>query len=171
MTLKDKIKTLIKRIQYKKYIEEHRTYIKKAFIELTDCLGLSEYLMDDEIYYKLQNRIQNHDMSKYSEEEFEPYRKQYYPINAQEKENNKDAFQKAWIHHLECNDHHWQHRQNNKTFDKENMIAILENVCDWLAMGYKFHDRPYQYYEKHKDEIHLPEEDKKFLEKIIYIIK
>lgn len=171
MNLKDRIKTLIKQRQYKTYIEEHRKNVKKAFIELTDCLKLSYLFMDDEIYYKLSNRISKHDLSKYSEEEFEFYRKQFYPINEQEKENNKQDFEKAWIHHIECNDHHWQHRQNLKEFNKDTMIAILENVCDWLAMGYKFHNRPYEYYEKHKEEINLPKEDKEFLEQILYTIK
>ena len=50
----------------------------------------------------------------------------------------------------------------------QTQIDILENVCDWLAMGYTFGDRPYQYYEKNKDKINLPKKDREFLEKIIY---
>ena len=29
---------------------------------------------------------------------------------------------------------------------------IAEMICDWIAMGYKFNDRPIQYYNKHKQE-------------------
>ena len=35
-------------------------------------------------------------------------------------------------------------------------------------MGYKFKDRPFQYYEKHKNEIKLNEEERVFLERVIY---
>ena len=35
-------------------------------------------------------------------------------------------------------------------------------------MGYKFNDRPYQFYERNKNEIILNQDERKFLEKIIY---
>ena len=162
----NKIRVKIKEIQYKCYIEEHRTNVMKAFIEMTDCEELNYIFMDEYIYWSLMSRIENHDMSKYSKEEFDAYRKNFFPIN--QKENNKEAFEKAWEHHWKTNDHHWQNRQDNKGLGLNSYIAVLENVCDWLAMGYKFNDRPYQYYEKHKNEIKLNEEDRAFLEHIIY---
>ena len=35
-------------------------------------------------------------------------------------------------------------------------------------MGYAFNDRPYQFYEKNKNEIRLPKAQEEFIEKIIY---
>ena len=37
-----------------------------------------------------------------------------------------------------------------------------------MAMGYKFNDRPYQYYIKNQDHIILNEDERKFLEHIIF---
>ena len=156
------LRTKLKERKYKKYIEEHRENIKKAFSELIICLDL-----DNDVCIELFERILNHDLSKYSEEEFYAYRKYLYPINKQEKENAKEEFEKAWEHHWKNNDHHWEHRQNDTEFTKETKLAILENICDWLAMGY----RPIEYYNKIKDKINLPKEQINFLEKILEELK
>ncbi|MGN0992854.1 MAG: DUF5662 family protein [Bacilli bacterium] len=162
----EKIKIKLKEREYKKYIEQHREYIKDAFIEVSTCPDL-DWIINQDISCKLFERIQKHDLSKYSKEEFDAYRRYYHPISKEEKNNAKQDFDKAWEHHWKNNDHHWQCRQNDTTFTEETKLAILENVCDWLAMGYKFHDRPIQYYNKHKQEIILPIEQKELLEKII----
>ena len=157
--------------QYKNYIHDHKMNVLKAFYEMLECKELDNIVKNSSILYPLWLRVLEHDDSKYSKEEFEPYRKNFYPINQEEKEKNKEAFDKAWEHHYLVNDHHWQHRQNNKEeqeLSTETKLACLENVLDWLAMGYQFNDRPYQYYEKNKDNIILPECQKKFIEMIIY---
>lgn len=156
--------------KYKKYIKEHRDNVFKAFLEMQKCPLIYQYC-DEKLIEKLKSRILIHDMSKYSKEEFDAYRKNFFPINNSEKENNKENFEKAWQHHWQNNPHHWQYRQNKKDFSKENdedILNVLENICDWLAMGYKFNDRPYQYYEKNKEKILLNKEETKFLEHIIY---
>ena len=48
------------------------------------------------------------------------------------------------------------------------MLDCLENVLDWMAMGYTFNDRPYQFYEKNKEKIKLPKAERDFIEKVIY---
>ena len=156
--------------QYKRYIKEHLHNIKKAYKELSDNAVVYQ-LVGDDILQALKHRVAIHDASKYSEEEFEPYRKNFYPVNPKEKEENKEAFEKAWEHHWKTNSHHWQHRKDKKTFDinnREEVLDVLENVLDWMAMGYKFHDRPYQYYENNKNHIKLNEQERRFLEQIIY---
>ena len=155
---------------YKKYIEEHKENVMKAFEEMKDNHIIFQ-IGGDDLMNKLYNRVICHDASKYSEKEFEPYRKNFFPISQQEKEDNKEAFEKAWQHHWQVNPHHWQHRQNKKSFNKDNdeeVLDVLENVLDWMAMGYKFHDRPYQYYENNKNHIILNDDERKFLEYVIY---
>ena len=155
---------------YKKYIKEHKNNILKAFDEMKNNHIIFQ-IGGEDLLNKLHNRVLCHDASKYSIEEFEPYRKNFFPISQQEKEENKNAFEKAWQHHWQVNSHHWQHRQNKKTFNKnddEQVLDVLENVLDWLAMGYKFNDRPYQYYENNKNHIILNEDERKFLEYVIY---
>ena len=125
-----------------------------------------------DIHADLYDQIRVHDDSKWGYEEFEPYRRNFYPVNEEEKELNKDNFEKAWRHHYEHNRHHWQCREYDQCPDgkltKQQQLDCLENIIDWMAMGYKFNDRPYQFYEKIKDEIKLPEPEIKFMEKVIY---
>lgn len=178
-----KIKYFIKKIKnnikikkqtklYIKYIVEHKKNIEKAFEEMREnSLIFQRY--DDDILDALWERVLVHDESKYSEEEFIPYRKNFFPINAEEKENNKLDFDKAWEHHWKNNSHHWQYRKNKTSFNKDNkeeVLDVLENVLDWMAMGYKFNDRPYQYYENNKNNIILCDDERKYLEDLIYNI-
>lgn len=162
----EKIRIKLKEHQYKKYIDEHRNYIYDAFNEVVTCQEL-DWIITYDISCKLLERIKVHDLSKYSEEEFNAYRKYYHPINKKEKEESKEEFEKAWKHHLDNNDHHWQSRQSYTELTEEVTLAILENVCDWLAMGYKFNNRPIQYYNKNKENITLPKEQIELLERII----
>ena len=161
-----KIRIKLKEHEYKKYIEEHRDNIRDAFVEVSTCPDL-DWIITEDISVKLFERILAHDLSKYSDEEFDAYRRYYHPINIEERENAKEDFDKAWEHHWKNNDHHWEHRQNDTDFTEETELAILENVCDWLAMGYKFHDRPIEYYNKNKNKIILPDKQRELLERIL----
>ena len=156
--------------EYKKYINEHKKNIIKAFYEMVNCKELEYLMQDPKILKPLWFRILEHDDSKFDKDEFDAYRKHFNPIDEQEKKENEENFDKAVKHHIEINDHHWQHRVNwkNEDFNINTQLACLENIADWLAVGYKFHDRPYEYYNKHKDKINLPEKQKNFIEKCIY---
>lgn len=165
------IKRKKKEREYIHYIDEHKENVIKAAKELYNCPKLIDLFMDDELSFLFWERIHNHDNSKYSKEEFDAYRKYYYPIDDEEKNNSKDEYEKAWIHHYENNDHHWQNRKDKQNFNVNNnddILPVLENIVDWLAMGYKFNDRPYQFYERNKNEIILNQDERNFLEKIIY---
>lgn len=167
----EQIKIKLKEKDYKKYIYEHRAAIADAFTEMVMCEELHYLWENEEFYNKMVDRITEHDMSKFSKEEFDAYRKYYHPINEQEKEAAAQEFELAWEHHKKVNDHHWQHRKDFLDFTENTQLAILENVCDWLAMGYVFGNRPYEYYEQHKDNISLPEKDRTFLEMVIYALE
>lgn len=168
--IKNNIKIKKQEKKYMKYIKEHQENIKKAFEEIKENPIIYQRY-SGEILDALWERVLVHDKSKYSKEEFVPYRKNFYPINAEEKEENKPDFDKAWEHHWKNNSHHWQYRKNKTSFDKNNkeeVLDVLENILDWIAMGYKFNDRPYQYYENNKNNITLCEDERKYLEDLIY---
>lgn len=177
LSFKRKFKELNKKIKIKKqekryfkYIKNHRQNILKAYEEMKECAIIFQ-LGGNDLFNDLLNRVIHHDESKYSLEEFDAYRKNFFPISQQEKELNKKDFDKAWEHHWKHNSHHWQYRQNKVSFDKndrEQLLDVLENVLDWMAMGYQFNDRPYQYYENNKEHIKLCDEEKAFLEWVIY---
>lgn len=162
----DNIRIKINEKKYLKYLNTHRAAVQEALTELVMCSELSYLWEDEEFYNKLVDRIKTHDASKYGLQEFNAYRKYYYPINM--KEFDIKEYQEAWENHWQNNDHHWQNRQDNTEFTEETKLAILENVCDWLAMGYMYNDRPLEYYCDNMEEIILPKEDLKFL---VYVIK
>lgn len=155
---------------YKQYIKQHKDNVLKAFDEMNENFIIRQ-IVSPELLDKLYARALIHDDSKYSDEEFDAYRKNFFPINQQEKENNKKDFDKAWEHHWQNNSHHWQHRQYKQSFNKNNdeeVLDVLENVLDWMAMGYQFNDRPYQYYNNNKEHIILNDDERKYLEYIIF---
>lgn len=167
-------KMLIKYKEYKylNYIDEHRFNIDQAFEEMMMCTDLSEWFnWSEDFCIKLKDRVVMHDLSKYTEDEFDAYRRYYHPIDRYEKILAKSDFDEAWEHHWKNNRHHWQARQNDPELEhmtEELSLDCLENILDWMAMGYKFNDRPYQFYEKHKNEIKLPKIQRDFIEKVIY---
>ena len=155
---------------YFKYVMEHKNNILKAYDEMLKCKDLEWIMQDPLIQVRLLIRAHNHDDSKLSKEEFNAYRKHYFPIDIEEFNANAADYQKAWDHHKTHNDHHWQARINwkDEDFNINTELACLENIMDWLAVGYKFNDRPYEYYEQNKDKIILPKKQREFIEKCIY---
>jgi len=155
---------------YLKYIMEHKSNILKAYDEMLKCKDLEWIMQDPLIQVRLLIRAHNHDDSKLSKAEFNAYRKHYFPVDIKEFNDNAEAYQQAWEHHKNTNDHHWQARVNwkDEDFNINTELACLENVMDWLAVGYKLGDRPYEYYEQNKDKIILSKKQREFIEKCIY---
>ena len=168
--LKKKIKKEKQKRLYNAYIYKHKKNVLRAFYEMLQCHDLEWIMQDPDIYKPLWIRALDHDDSKFDPEEYDAYRAHFFPIDKEEKEENAAAFEKAWEHHWKNNDHHWQARVTwkDEDFNINTELACLENIMDWLAMGYEFHDRPFEYYEKNKDKITLPEKQKQFIEKCIY---
>ena len=105
--------------EYKKYIEEHKERVSK----FADWLKENLPELFEEIDIDLFNEIiKEHDESKYSEEEFEPYAQHFYG----DKKNDFE-FGEAWKHHWINNEHH------PEFWLGEDMpyIYILEMLCDW----------------------------------------
>lgn len=88
------------------------------------------------------NIIREHDASKYSKEEYGPYDEYFYGKN-KSYEVVQD-FNKAWLHHIHNNPHHWQHWVlNNDDPEKGEIIIdmpdcyIIEMICDWWSFSWK----------------------------------
>jgi hypothetical protein len=105
--------------EYKDYVVAH----KKRVIEFADWL--EEYCpevfdeVDLDVFWDL---IHEHDDSKFSEEEFEPYARKWHLDGIKTPE-----YEAAWEHHWMNNEHHPEY------WDGEDMpyIYILEMICDW----------------------------------------
>ncbi len=161
----------VKREEYKKYIEEHKENIIqaykrfKSFIAKCDtCINLNNKELEC-----LKNDIIHHDDSKFSESEFEAYRKHYFPCSFEkEGKTEKIEFEKAKIHHYQNNNHHPQHPSRKKGLNK---VACIHNVLDWIAMSYKYNEKVWEYYESSEIKNILNPLEKEYIEQILNLIK
>lgn len=104
------------------YTESLKAHLKHVY-DSAELLGVPE------------NQIRQHDASKWSEAEFWPYAINFYGSDEQ-KDANKEAFDRAWLHHLHHNPHHWQHWLLNLDDGRSRPLRMpdnyaLEMVADW----------------------------------------
>lgn len=149
--------------EYMDYIDHHIANVKYSF---NNCIDKPDIVIPGynrqrsiEVIERLYLEVSNHDASKYSEEEFDPYRRHFYPTEIEKKigETDEDIkeFEEAWFHHFINNSHHplffkWvtiNERDsfgcplnitvNDKPHDPIDMddINILHMLCDWQAMS------------------------------------
>lgn len=144
----------------KKYILEHidrvqqfADWLKEKLPELFDEIDINVF--DD--------LIKEHDASKFSEEEFEPYAQKWFNNSGKTPE-----YEAAWTHHWMRNEHH------PEFWLGEDMpyIYILEMICDWGSFSIKsgdFRELSDFYYNKAKDdeEKNLSDATKEIIEDIL----
>lgn len=119
----------------------------------------------------MDHQIRLHDLSKYSEIEWEAYRRNFYPINDQEKEKYKEDFDKAWLHHYTINTHHWNYWYKiRKDINAMDLLSCIELCCDWIAMNFVFDGTALDFYEKNvlqctdpNEKIYLGEKQSSFI--------
>jgi hypothetical protein len=108
--------------KYKQYVITHKKNVEKFASWLKEnCPEVFEDI-DLEVFDDL---IKEHDESKFSEEEFEPYANFWY--NDKEHYDYDPAYEAAWEHHWLNNEHHPEY-WNGGDIPK---IYILEMICDW----------------------------------------
>lgn len=165
------IKVARKENEYRKYISDHQQNVKKAWHEVWNkCQNIiimkhHTELSVDRIKEKYKDQIDRHDQSKYSKEEFDAYRRYYFSINDEEKEGAKQDYESSLQHHYDYNPHHWNYWLHD--VDAMPYEYVVEMVCDWQAMGYKFKNTAHEYYIKNKDNIVLGSKQKEWLEELL----
>lgn len=105
--------------EYLEYINTHKERVEEfSKWLLSNCPDLFENI-DVEVFKDL---IKEHDESKFSEEEFEPYAQKWFGDGKKTLE-----YEEAWKHHWMNNEHHPEYWLG------EDMpyIYILEMICDW----------------------------------------
>jgi len=95
---------------------------------------------------KLRRNVISHDLSKYSKEEFNDYRKCFFSKDYAEKETGD--FKTAWRHHYQ-----------------------VEMILDWVAMSIKFNDDPLEYFMNKKSKLQKEFGDKIDYLKVAYILE
>ena len=149
------------------YLEENRKYIldhKERVRQFADWLKENLPELFDNIDLDLFNEmIADHDDSKFSEEEFEPYAQKWFGDKKKTLE-----YEEAWKHHWMNNEHH------PEFWLGEDMpyIYILEMLCDWGSFSMKsgnLKELSNFYYNEAKDdeEKNLSENTKIIIEEIL----
>ncbi|OHT01479.1 hypothetical protein TRFO_31708 [Tritrichomonas foetus] len=155
--------------EYREYIKNHIANVQASWKILQSQFPQDCFVSDAELKQRITNRVQNHDASKFFDDEFNGYRKFFYPSYKGEK--NYDDFQLAWKTHYSRNDHHWEHwlDENGNPRDRGNarIETLVEMVCDWMAMGMQFGNTAGDYYLKNKNTIKLLQEDRAFVEHLL----
>ena len=144
----------------KKYIEEHKERVKQFADWLKENLPELFDNIDAELFDEM---IREHDDSKFSEEEFEPYAQKWFNNSGKTLE-----YEEAWKHHWMNNEHHPEYWLG------EDMpyIYILEMICDWGSFSMKsgnIKELSDFYYNKARDdeEKNLSENTKVIIEEIL----
>lgn len=172
-----------------RYTSTHISNVQTAWSMIKMCPSIRSYISEliknkiipcnyiytDGFIHMMDIQISLHDKSKYGPEEWEPYRKYFYPINDKEKEGNKDDFDAAWLHHYTVNKHHWDYWYKiYKDVDAMDLLSVVELCCDWIAMNFVFKGTALDFYKnrvekcKDKDEqIYLGEKQKVIIKKIL----
>lgn len=125
-------------------------------------------------------RLLIHDWSKFTRAEWGPYVRRFYGGGG-----NDEEFRKAWLHHIEANDHHWENwcpterlrlylgrhpRVNFGRYAHEMPEpAIREMVADWMGAGRAITGRwcVHHWYERNKDEMILHPETREMVERVL----
>ena len=138
--------------KYKDYIDNHKNNVIETWEELKKNKIIYDYILSQstskDIIEIIDKNIPNHDNSKYSEEEWEPYRKRFYPVNEEEKRASKKEFSKAWEHHKKNNSHHHEHWEEINQNDKMPLSDVVEMCCDWISMSKVFGGTALTWYNK-----------------------
>lgn len=156
-----------KREEYREYIEEHINNVKHVWKNIVLNEELRNFInqgKEDSLYENIiSTNIDIHDRSKYSEEEFEPYRKNFFPINDKEKEENLVDFNLAWQHHKDNNKHHWDYWKERGLTNDMPFVYVVEMFCDHAAMSIKFGGTALEWFKDqlNKKEITVGENQKK----------
>jgi hypothetical protein len=147
---------------YLDYVEEHYKNVQKAFNFIKARCQDMKFMKDDYYFDLLNEAIENHDLSKLSAYEFIQYQEKFYPtgLESLRKEDIRFAFKIAFEHHKNNNLHHvesWTDHFKNTTFNDPYMwnIHCVHMIIDWMAMGYKFDDTAYDFYQRVKKNLKL----------------
>lgn len=135
--------------EYKKYLVFHIGHVEEAFHRLIEPLkGKYDKETDDAIIACGVN-LTLHDLSKLSKEEFDFYRRHFYPTDAEKKEKEDESlFDKAWEHHHQNNPHHvyyWVHGDEKQEMPLE---FIFEMLCDWSSVSQWYDTSLVSWYDK-----------------------
>ncbi len=143
-------------LTHKQNVEKFASWLKENCPEVFEGVNINAF----------DSLIKEHDESKFSEEEFEPYARFWYDDS--EHYDYDPEYEAAWEHHWMNNEHHPERWNGNDM----PLIYILEMLCDWgsfsIAKGNLDELSEYYYEEaKEDDEKALSDATQEIIEDIL----
>lgn len=165
--------------EYDEYLINHRHGVKLAYLWLREFVPGIVPTSPYDLAQSIESQITTyHDGSKECAEEYDAYDKYFYGKN--KSYSVVQNFNKAWLHHIHANPHHWQHWiLINDDPEKGEIILempyeyVIEMICDWWSFGWiqeKLQEL-FKWYDEHKDYIKLHPKTRKTVEDILGKIK
>lgn len=178
--------------KYNQYLDLHRGAVYQVY---KDLLKLAEewsksnnldenqnnpltWILDNAS--TLDSMLKNHDISKYGKEEYDEYRKHFYPVDEQESLNS-EGFKLASLHHVTNNPHHWENwcdlQDDGKYVLQEDinehayLLYVIERCCDEASMSQLYDNRVLDWYEENKHKMVVPEFSQQFYLDLLKIIQ
>ena len=156
--------------EYDEYLEEHRKAVRDAADWMMNNIDKDTHGVVDN--YEHFIGILSHDKSKYDPEEYDAYDAYFYG------KPDKDAFNRAWLHHIHNNPHHWQHwvlvNDDDGTIAlKMPTNAAFEMICDWWSFSWRTGNlyEVFDWYAAHRDRIVMHRETREYVESMLDAIK
>ncbi len=159
--------------EYDNYLNEHIGAVRKAAAWMIGNLKSIRDMQPLDVY-AFEEYVVNHDRSKWGDAEYGAYDAYFYG------EGDVGAFNRAWLHHIHKNPHHWQHwllmNDDGKYRDPDKVIALempkgcaLEMVADWWSFSWRSGNlgEVFGWYEDHKDAMILHPKTREFVEAVL----
>ena len=158
--------------KYDAYLKEHISNVKLGYKWIKE--NLPDLL--NGATPNLKSEIDNHDKSKYSEEEYKAYDDYFYgDTKSKEVDYNFDL---AWNHHQKNNPHHWQYwvllKDEGETVPLDmDYDSILHMICDWWSFSWKSGNLYgiFDWYKKNKEKQIMSKKTRKVVEEVLDTIK
>ena len=166
--------------EYDLYLANHKANVMRAFDWLVanvltkdNDLGIERSVIES-----VAHTITLHDSSKYSAEEYDAYDNYFYGEVYTEYVQRR--FERAWLHHIHNNKHHWQHWILTNDDSQLGNVAlrmdrkyVVEMICDWWAFSWKNGNlyEIFDWWDSNKDYMILHDDTRKLVEDILEAIK
>lgn len=157
-------------IQYDQYLVEHRDNVRKSIDwishNLPDIMSIHDYYYNQIGWY--------HDYSKDTAEEYDAYDQYFY--GSRKTKDVEDNFNKAWLHHIHNNPHHWQHWVLINDDPSKGTVALImphryvvEMICDWWSFSWANGNlyEIFDWYDSNKTHIQLHDITRDLVEEIL----
>lgn len=157
-----------KEAEYRSYIDNHIKNVSVAWEKLQPLLK-GKYFVDDAQWFSIEFLIKMHDLSKYGVDEFDGYRRYFFPSDGEHYDSYR--FNLAWNHHQKENPHHWEYWcmiRNTEVVPLDIPEEyIFEMLCDWTAMSIRFGDTPSEFYRNNKTQMIFTDETRTLVEELL----